>query len=352
MAELMWRHAVRSLLSLNEAPWRWSAGVQAAFASGVPLAAFTVAGHQSLGLIAVLGAFTALYCANLPLSDRLSALPLVGVGFVIASVLGVLCAANAWLTSACFIVVAVLACTIAFRVDLGPPGPMQFVLVTGISGHIAAPAELGGASMNGPLIPLLVAVGAISAYLLVIAPLALPSVRRREGKSAGLSAVFPFAPFDEETTVITIRVVAAVAAASLVSLPLGVNRTYWVVMVAGAVLQASHVRRLTVIRTIQRVLGTVVGVGVFALLVAVQPSAIWLVAVVALLQLAIEVVVGRNYGLALIFITPLALLISRAVRPDDPVVLAGERIGDTVLGAVVAMVVLWTGEWVRAQRPR
>src|SRR5215207_11217483 len=90
MAELMWRHAVRSLLSLNEAPWRWSAGVQAAFASGVPLAAFTVAGHQSLGLIAVLGAFTALYCANLPLSDRLSALPLVGVGFVIASVLGVL----------------------------------------------------------------------------------------------------------------------------------------------------------------------------------------------------------------------------------------------------------------------
>ena len=83
----MWQHAVRSLVSLNETPWRWSAGVQAA-ATSVPLAVFTVAGHQSLGLIAVLGSFTALYCTNLLLGQRFTALPLVGAGFVIASALG------------------------------------------------------------------------------------------------------------------------------------------------------------------------------------------------------------------------------------------------------------------------
>jgi uncharacterized membrane protein YccC len=137
----------------------------------------------------------------------------------------------------------------------------------------------------------------------------------------------------------------------VVSLPLGVNRAYWVIMVAGAVLQASHVRRLTVIRTVQRVLGTIVGVALFALLVAMQLSALWLVVIVALLQFAIEVVVARNYGLALIFITPLALMISGAVGTDDPIVLAGERIVDTLLGAFIALVVLWTGEWVRAQHP-
>src|SRR5215207_5299574 len=103
MAELMWRHAVRSLLSLNEAPWRWSAGVQAAFASGVPLAAFTLAGHQSLGLIAVLGTFTALYCANLPLEDPVVPLPFVGAGFVVASVFGVLGSATAWMSVASLI---------------------------------------------------------------------------------------------------------------------------------------------------------------------------------------------------------------------------------------------------------
>jgi len=77
-------------------------------------------------------------------------------------------------------------------------------------------------------------------------------------------------------------------------------------MIAGAVLQASHVRRLTVIRTVQRVLGTVVGVAVLALLAGMDPSGLWLVAIVALLQFAIEVVITRNYALALIFITPLA----------------------------------------------
>src|SRR4051812_46615550 len=214
----MWRNAAQSLISLNEAPWRWSAGVQAAIATGVPLAVFTAAGHQPRGLIAVLGAFTALYCATLRLSDRVVALPLVGAGFVLASTLAVLCAADAWLTAMCPIGVAVLACAIAFRVDLGPPGPMQFVLVAGISGNIAAPAELGAASVNRLLIPMLVAVGAMSAYLLVIGPLALPFVRQREGKPASFRAVFTLAPFDEETTVIAMRVIAAVAVASVVSL--------------------------------------------------------------------------------------------------------------------------------------
>jgi hypothetical protein len=345
-------HVLRSLVSLNNVPWRWSAGVQAGIAMGVPLAIFTLAGHQSLGLIAVLGAFTALYCANLPLVDRLIALPFVGAGFVLASTFGILGSATASLTIASLILVAVLASSLAFRVGLGPPGPMQFVLVAGISAHVATPASQGGASLNGALIPMLVAVGAISAYLLVIAPLTLPSVHRHRGKGANLREVFSFAPLDQETTVITARVVAAVAAAGVVSVPLGVNRAYWVIMVAGAVLQASHVRRLTVIRTAQRVLGTVVGVTAFALLTWLQLSGFWLVAVLALLQFAIEVVVGRNYGLALIFITPLALTISAVTGTDDPLGLAGERIGDTLLGALIALVVLWISERLPATRPK
>jgi Fusaric acid resistance protein-like len=345
-----WRPALRGLVSLNNVPWRWSAGVQAGVAMGAPLAAFTLAGHQPLGLIAVLGAFTALYCANLLLEKRVVALPFVGAGFVVASVFGVLGSATAWLSVASLILVAVLASSLAFRVSLGPPGPMQFVLVAGISAHVAAPASLGGAALNGALIPVLVAVGAMSAYLLVVAPLILPAVRRRRGQGVRLRQAFSLASLDRETTIITARVVAAVTVAGVVSLPLGVNRAYWVIMVAGAVLQASHVRRLTVIRTVQRVLGTIVGVILFALLTWLHPSGLWLVGVLALLQFAIEVVVGRNYGLALIFITPLALTISAVTGMDDPIGLAGERIGDTLLGALIALAVLWISERMLAAR--
>jgi hypothetical protein len=61
----------------------------------VPLAALTLAGRQPLGLIALLGAFTALYGSTLRLAERLYLLPLVAAGFVAASGLGILGAANA-----------------------------------------------------------------------------------------------------------------------------------------------------------------------------------------------------------------------------------------------------------------
>jgi hypothetical protein len=64
------------------------------------MASFALAGHLSLGLIASLGAFTALYGTTMPLRVRLRALAFVAAGFVVASVLGELCADNASLSSA------------------------------------------------------------------------------------------------------------------------------------------------------------------------------------------------------------------------------------------------------------
>jgi fusaric acid resistance family protein len=45
---------------------------------------------------------------------------------------------NVWLRIVCLVAVAAVACTIVFGVGLGPPGPMQFVLVAGVSSHLAA----------------------------------------------------------------------------------------------------------------------------------------------------------------------------------------------------------------------
>jgi hypothetical protein len=99
------------------------------------------------------GAFTALYGTTMPLRDRLRVLSLVAVGIVAASVLGVLCAANAWLTITCMTAVALLASMLVVTTGLGPPGPMQFVLVAGVSARLADPDHLSGASLNPMLIP-------------------------------------------------------------------------------------------------------------------------------------------------------------------------------------------------------
>ncbi|WP_143037280.1 FUSC family protein [Paraburkholderia tuberum] len=343
---------LKSLLGFNDGPWRWSAGVGGGVAMGVPLSAFMLAGHPSLGLITSLGAFTALYGSTLRLGDRLQALPFVAAGFVAASTLGVLCATNAWLTIACLVAVAALASIILLGVGMGPPGPMQFVLVAGVSGHLAASARFSGSPLGVFMIPSLVAVGALSAYLLVIAPLALPLVHQRKGEASSLRMRFPPSLLDGEKATIAARVIVAVASAGLLSLSFGEHRAYWTVMVAGAVLQGSHVSRSSAIRAVHRVVGTVLGAAVFGLIQLVDPKGLWLVGVLALLQFAIEVVAARHYALALTFITPTALTISAVGGTSAPLALVGERIVDTFLGAVIAMVVLLGSECVRGRRAR
>jgi len=348
---MTWHLILRSLFTLRPGPWRWSRGVTAALGMGLPLLLFTLAGHQALGLMTLLGGFTVLYGDRLRWGERLKALPVVGLGFVLASTLGVLCSAHGWLLAICLALVAALACAISFGIRLGAPGPMQFVLVAGISGHMAASVTTpNGFTLSELRIPAMVAVGAAIAYLTVISPLLLPRLRHADGPAASLQKLFPRIPFDREVSIITIRVIAAVTLAGVASLPLGVHRAYWVVLVAGVILQASHVLQVSVLRSFHRVLGTLLGLGIFWLIMQIQPSGLWLVLVVSLLQFATEVVVARNYAFGLLFITPMALIIAAAGQESSPRVVVSDRIIDTLLGIAIAMTVLLVDWWVRSRR--
>lgn len=109
---------------------------------------------------------------------------------------------------------------------------------------------------------------------------------------------------------------------------------------------------LTLTRAAQRLIGTLVGVLAFALLLRLDITGAWLVLVVAGLEFMIELVIAKNYGLGLLFITPLALIISTANVPGDPLGLVRERVTDTSLGALIALLVLFAGEWLRRRMTR
>jgi uncharacterized membrane protein YccC len=58
-----------------------------------------------------------------------------------------------------------------------------------------------------------------------------------------------------------------------------------------------------------------------------------------------------TYALALAFITPTALTIAAAAGSSAPGILIGERMVNTLLGAVVALAVLWTSESITHRKP-
>ncbi|MGW0475385.1 FUSC family protein [Streptomyces coeruleorubidus] len=138
-------------------------------------------------------------------------------------------------------------------------------------------------------------------------------------------------------TPLAVRTALGCALAGYASLALGVGRPYWALVTAASLYQANIA--LTWSRAVQRVVGNVVGVLVFA---AVAPLAHLGQAALVLCCLAFsfgaELLISRNYWLGSVCVTPMALLITEFAGYQNPGELMTERVVDTVLGALVGFV--------------
>ncbi|MFF9605577.1 FUSC family protein [Streptomyces sp. NPDC014684] len=144
------------------------------------------------------------------------------------------------------------------------------------------------------------------------------------------SRLAPLAPIAARTAI-------GCALAGYASLALGVGRPYWALVTAASLYQANVT--LTWNRSVQRVVGNLLGVLVFA---AVAPVAHLHPAALVLICLAFnfgaEALITRNYWLGSVCVTPMALLITEFARTQDAGQLIGERVADTVVGALVGFV--------------
>ncbi|SEB14072.1 FUSC family protein [Variovorax sp. YR216] len=110
----------------------------------------------------------------------------------------------------------------------------------------------------------------------------------------------------------------------------------WAAIGATAVLQGGHLH-VTMHRAVQRMLGTVVGAGIAGLILANHPSFWFVLFAVVVLQFVTEVVIGFNYAFGLIFVTPMALLMTSLALPAAAAAMPMARVLDTALGALVGI---------------
>ncbi|MGW4569265.1 FUSC family protein, partial [Streptomyces sp. NPDC004561] len=136
---------------------------------------------------------------------------------------------------------------------------------------------------------------------------------------------------------IAARTAIGCALAGYASLALGVGRPYWALVTAASLYQANVT--LTWNRGVQRVVGNVLGVLVFAALAPLthrHPVALVLCCVA--LNFGAEALIGRNYWLGTVCVTPMALLITEFARAQNPAELITDRVADTLVGALVGFV--------------
>ncbi|MFG3041246.1 FUSC family protein [Streptomyces sp. NPDC048330] len=150
-----------------------------------------------------------------------------------------------------------------------------------------------------------------------------------------------------------LRMVLGTGLAGGTALLLGLGHGYWASISAAAVLHSVNVRTATQ-RAVQRTLGTVAGLLLAFGVLAAEPGPTVLVLVIVLLEFLLEYVVARNYGLGVVFLTPLALLLSDLAAPAAAGVLVEDRALGSVLGVGVALgcalLVVHDRAAVRAQR--
>lgn len=115
-------------------------------------------------------------------------------------------------------------------------------------------------------------------------------------------------------------------------------RSYWVPLSCVAVMAGSSIIA-TLHRAIQRGLGTIAGIFIAALILALEPNGFMIAFFIFLLTAITELFIVKNYGLAALFFTPNALLMAESTSPMgfSFSYFASARLIDILIGSAIGV---------------
>lgn len=336
------RRQLRAALRLNPAAAR-RITVAASFQAGVSVLSALLLTHASpwphLAGFTALGALVALFGRFEPLRRRLGLLALVGAmltGAVALTSIAGLVSQSVAVTISAVGIVAGLATAICLARTVGAPGAVIIVFAAGAAIGPTADAEAVGARA------LAVAAGAaLGWFICLVSDRARPTVSLPHAAAAaiGTDGTRPAQISALKRLWIPAgRAVLAAAPAGVIAHLLGWPHPAWAAIGATAVLQGTHLG-VHMDRALQRASGTAVGALVaWPLLLLDMPF--WGVALtVAVLQFATELIIGRNYAIGQITVTPMALLLTELASPSPGSAMPAERVFETLLGVAVGIVI-------------
>lgn len=323
----VWRRAAArlraALFTWRAAPGAHRVAVRVMLVLLVSLTALLWLGRMDLAPYASFGAFTSIYGGALRRHDRWRFQARQGVLLTLAVASGCLVATSAsaaWLGIPVAGAWTALAAALSDRYRWRPPGPLFFVFAVATSAAI--PVDL-------PTVGLAALASVVTAGLAV--GLGMAEVAIWGGTDDDHP---PWAIRWERWRIQAARCSIAVMTAGLISTLAGIERPYWAMVAAVVPLTVPGLgHQLT--RALHRVVGTVIGVLFAGVLLALHLPGPAVVVVVVLLQGSAELLIVRHYGLALVFITPLALLLGSLDHPGPVAPVLVARLVETVIGTAV-----------------
>jgi uncharacterized membrane protein YccC len=148
-----------------------------------------------------------------------------------------------------------------------------------------------------------------------------------------------------DTRGFAVRLALCMTIAEIARQYLPIERPYWVLLTVAIVLKPDFGSVFT--RAVQRGAGTLLGVLLGSLLLAVLPRSAWVLAAMAVAAGLLPWARGANFGLFSVFQTPVIILLLDIALPGGPG-LVGARLLDTLIGCAIVLVfgyLLWPQTW-------
>ena len=332
MLQLLSQRQLRDSLSLTSPPsFRISlvAALQSALAVLVAILMARLSPWPHLVGFPALGALAALFGRFAPMEMRMRIVAvcagLLTAGVLIPSLVS-LAGAPQWAMMLVLALIAGLSTLIVSHWVLGGPGAVIIVFAAGAS---LAPVTGVDTVVERSLGTL---AGGVAACLVCWAT---DWLRRAELPRITLPK--PVAPPLKAELVAAGRITVGAGLAAAIAYAAGWHHPSWAAIGATAVMQGGHLH-ITMNRALQRMAGTVVGALVVGLILAQNPSFWWIALCIIVFQFITELIIGYNYALGQITVTPMALLMTYLASPAAGASMPLERVMDTILGAALGIV--------------
>lgn len=324
----------RALFQMRSSERLWHIPLLASLCCGVPLIVGLSVGHLDAGLISCLAGLVILYLPIAGVAQRMRTMLVCAFGFMISFLVGLTFSFNPIISSLVFGFFVVLIHWVSLFFKVKPPGSFFFIMLAAVASCMpfdlsAIPFKLG-----------LVGLGTINACLLALL-YSLLMMRKHQ--------YVPMAKPEEHAANLTANWTEAAIlgffmfASMLLGHLLGLKNPYWVPVSCAAVMQgasAYHVWQ----RSFYRILGTCIGVGLCWVILSITKNAWSICVAIIILQFVIEMLIVRHYALAVVFITPMTILLTEAGNPmiHNPEVLVPIRFWNIALGSLMGAL----GGWV------
>ncbi|GGK84408.1 FUSC family protein [Rufibacter glacialis] len=324
------RRELRSLVELKETQRLWHIALLAALCVGIPLLVGYYFDALPYGILACTGGLVILYLPLTSVAHRMVTLLVCSFGFMVSFTVGISFSFHPVLSS---VVLGLFALTVHWVVNffsLRPPGNFFFIMVATIASCMPFELETIPSRVGFVGLGTMLACGLAFFYSLYITrkhPPRRPIIVRKNTYTSLFEAVI---------------IGVFVGGSLLVGHLLPVDNPYWIPISCAAVMQGVSLQHVWQ-RSFHRILGTFLGMGLAWGLLLLNLTPLRVCLSIMLLQFIIEILVVRNYGLAVVFITPLTILLAEAgsAMTALPNALILARMLDIFIGSMIGALGGW-----------